>query len=133
MGGVKWNPAQFERLVRGLRRTAGVPQRTAELAAPDITAAAASAFDAGQTPYGEAWPPTKTQGARRLNDTGALRAAATTYTPSGRRLKSGGLPKYGRFQNPRLFLPKRSDLPASWRAVIDKWVPKAIQDRVLGR
>ena len=133
MGGVKMDKRGFDRFIRGLRRLSRVPERVAKLSAGGVTSEAQRAFDAGQSPNGEAWPATKTQGPRRLNDTGRLRAAATSFAAKGRRLVASiaGV-KYARFQNPRLFLPKKP-IPDAWRAVIDSKKDEAIRSVVEGR
>jgi len=130
--GVSGDFAQLAALQRNMRRLAGVDVRVAREVAPKLSDLARASFDAGQSPYGEGWPATKTQGARRLNDTGALRASATTLTPQGRKLV-GELVPYGRYQRPPLFLPKGSAIPPSWSAEIEAEVPRTVQAIMGGR
>lgn len=132
MSGVTGDFAGLQKLIRNMRRVAGVDQQLARVVAGPLGALAQASFDAGQSPYGDGWPALKTGGKRVLQDTGALRAGATTFSPSGKRL-SASLPYYGRYQNPRLFLAASGKPPASWTKVVESHTEKAILAVMEGR
>lgn len=125
MGGVRGDFAGLAKLVNGLQRLSVVGGEVAKAAAADISAAAVSTFDSGSDPFGVGWPATKTQGARRLNDSGALRAGATTITVSGSGLVVK-MPYYAQYQRPALFWPS-AELPPAWAKAFEKHTPVVVR------
>lgn len=132
MSGVRGDFNGLNKLIVGLHRMSGVDKKLAELAAPDVGAEAAKTFDAGESPYGEKWPATKTQGPRVLNDSGALRAGATTFTPQGAKLRIN-IPQHGRYQFPPFFWPSGNNPPESWLKAAEKHLPAAVEAVIEGR
>ena len=131
MGGVSGDFGKLAKLMRRMNSLAGVDRATAELSAGPLGGESARTYDQGADPYGNAWPATKTQGPRTLNDSGALRAGATTYVASGRRLKAS-IPQYGKYQRPPLFIPKSGSPPAAWTEIVEAQAEAALQKVVGG-
>ena len=121
-----------DKLIRQLRRMGGADRVHARLVAPSFSRISASDFSAGRAPNGQVWPPLKSGAKRTLHKSGALEAAATSWTANGRRVASAVMPFYFRYRNPRLFMPSAANLPQSYRDAIDERTDEAVQRAARG-
>jgi hypothetical protein len=128
-------PAVLERLQQAIRRFAGVPQRTAVLAAPEVAKLPRTEFEQGADPYGNPWEPLKPsslygkRGSEILVNTGKMRdGTVAEVVPGGIRVRSGA--QYSKFAQggftrgkthvqPRKIFPSQG-IPHSWSLVLKK-------------
>ena len=129
MSGVTGDIRALERFARRALSMTGISRRVADLSAPQLSAEAAQSFGAHESPYGVAWSANKDGSTRQLNDSGALKAGATSLTASGSKMK-GTLPHYARYQNPRQFLPASGNPPEGWAAIVRSNAEKAIEQEL---
>lgn len=130
MSGITGDIGALARLKAKLLRLPGLSDRVAADVAPDISGVAVADFAAHRSPAGAAWP-ARAQRHGLVGRTGNLRAAVTRYSASGgSRLTTGSMPRYARYQNPRIFLPPQRKLPQSYIAAIDVAFARTI-DRLL--
>jgi hypothetical protein len=127
MGGVKGDFAGLRGLSKRLARLTGVDVKTAEKLAPVFSGELQKTFDARTDPYGNPWPPTKTQGPRVLNDEGKLRKSATSLQARGRRIR-GKLIRYGRYQRPELLLTKAGNAPPGWDGLAEQAAEQSLRE-----
>lgn len=81
----------------GLAGSTVVAQRVAARVAPELTALNLASFDAGQTPYGDAWEPGRDGRDVDLVKSGATRASVV-YVAIGTRVRCVLGPRYLKFQ-----------------------------------
>jgi phage gpG-like protein len=127
MGGVKGDFAGLQGFSHKLAKLTGVDKLTAKKLAEPLSAELQRTFDAGQAPDGTPWPPTKTQGARVLNDTGALRASVTTLVAKGAKLR-GSAVGYARYQQPQLFIPSAASPPPAFEQLAKEAADEALAE-----
>lgn len=132
MGGVKGDFAGLRGLSKRLAQLTGVDIKTAEKLAPVFSGELRKTYDAGADPYGVPWPPTKTQGPRVLNDSGTLRASATSLSAAGKRIR-GQLVSYGRYQRPPLLLTRRGAIPPGWDALAERAANASLREVAEGK
>lgn len=131
MTGIRGDLSAIARLRAKLLRLPGLSDAIALDVAPDLSGVAAADFAAQRSPTGASWPARARK--HGLVRTGALRAAVTRYSPSGgSRLRTGTMPSYGRYQNPRNFLPAQRALPESYRVAINTAFARTVRRIVEG-
>lgn len=130
-GGVRGDLSQLSEIRKRIDACLQIPERTAQAVAAPLTAQIQGDFAAHRSPDGSGWPATKTMGARTLHRTGALQASLV-FTPRGRKLGCGFI-SYGKFQDPRLFIPRSGKLPDSYRTIIDTTSARIFRELAEGR
>jgi hypothetical protein len=113
---LKGNPAKLRDIARNLGEMPQVVRnRVAARAAEAITDLALSSFDAGQTPFGDAWAPGDDGRDVDLYKSGALRGSLR-FVASGSRVRCAMGVKHARYQ-----VGKRRVLPAPGQTMPDSW------------
>jgi len=121
VSGLKGDPSKLQKLGAKLRALPVlVAQASAERIAPALTAQARATFDAGETPYGDAWAPGADGQRVTLRQTGAL-ASGVRFVAVGTRVRAVLGARYAKYQvGRRRVLPgPGAALPPAWRAAVD--------------
>ncbi len=120
MSGLRGDVRTLRNIGKNLPTTA-IAQRVAARVAPEITTLALASYDAGQTPYGDAWPPGHDGRDVDQVESGAQRAALQ-YVAIGTRVRCTLPQKYTKYQVGRFgILPRAGQtMPSSWRAVCER-------------
>ncbi len=103
-------------------RLSSLPEVCAKIAtrgAAKFSELGQQAFDARQSPYGDAWGVGEDGQPIDLKQSGALREKAIRYTSVGTTIRSSvASVKHARYQLKRGLLPKAGRLPAAWEGAL---------------
>jgi hypothetical protein len=117
--GLRGNPGLLRQLGSKLAQLpTTVRAEVARQAAPVVTALAQSAFDGGQTVYGDARPRGVDGEALDLHQTGAARASLT-FTAVGTQIRSTTGPRYFKYLIGKYKVLPNNALPFRWRRALD--------------
>lgn len=114
MSGLRGDVRKLSQLARSLPSTA-VSQRVAARAAPALSELALAAFDAGESPYGDKWPPGRDGRSVDLRESDALRGSLRAVA-TGTKLRFAMSVRYAKYQ-----IGKRRILPAGGQGIPYSW------------